>query len=60
MNATTRDKLNRRLDAIEARRPERLPTIEIAIIEPGPNGPVDSGERWRFGASGGFEPHAPV
>ena len=53
MNAATRERLAKRLDAIEARRPESLPTVILAIVEPSPDGPRDTGERWRMLPGGG-------
>lgn len=48
MNTATRDRLAKRLDRLEQRRPEVLPTIEWIVVEPGPDGPRPTGEviRW--------------
>lgn len=54
MNTATRDRLNRRLDSLERHRPEAVPTVEIHIVEPGPDGPRPTGERWGPAPSGGF------
>ena len=48
MNAATRERLAKRLAAIEARRPESLPTVEWHVVVPSPDGPRRTGEiiRW--------------
>ncbi len=49
MNKQTTERLNKRLDAIEARRsPEALLTIVFAVVEPGEHGPVQTGEEWQM------------
>ena len=49
MNAATRERLAKRLDAIEARHPTApLPTVEWHVVVPSPDGPRRTGEviRW--------------
>lgn len=48
MNRQTTERLGKRLDAIEARQPERLPTVEWHVVAPSPDGPKPTGEiiRW--------------
>ncbi len=58
MRQADRDKLERRLAALECRQGETLPSVEFVVVEPTPDGPRDTGERWRPAPSGGFEPHA--
>ncbi len=45
MNGTTRERIRRRIETLEAMRPEALPvTIEWQVVLPGQDGPVATGE----------------
>ena len=48
MNRQTTERLAKRLDAIEARQPDRLPAVILAIVEPSEDGPRRTGEEWRM------------
>ena len=50
MDRHTAERLAKRIDAIEARRPETLPIIIFALVEPGDHGAVATGEQWRMTA----------
>ena len=61
MNRQLTERLAKRLDAIEARRPERLPSITWVVVEPGEHGPVPTGEvvTWHPGEPNPWNDHAP-